>query len=112
MCGVWAYWTVADLYNQHDGGYAKYASRIITVIRMAGECIDGEDGVRAAKAQIVAYWVAEEDPRAARACLASIPATRQIITETGELDVPIRRFHDRDVMIHMYGLHESPEEGN
>ena len=97
-CGVWAYWTVADLFKQHDGAYAQYARRIITVIRMAGDCIDGEDGVRAATAQIVAWWCAEDDPKAARACAASCPGAR--------------RYHDRDVMVHIHGLRESPEEGN
>ena len=88
MCGVWAYWTVADLFKQHDGAYGQYASRIITAIRMGGDCIDAEDGVRAASAQIVAWWCAQDDPKAARACTASIPATRRVGDRGTVVDPP------------------------
>ena len=58
-----------------------------------GHCIEGDNGVRANAAQIVAWWCAEDDAtELATACAASAPGTR--------------RYFDRDVML---GLYPAPQ---
>ena len=91
VCGVYGFWTVAELLDQ----YPKFARRIVTVVRMDGLTIEGDNGVKASAAQIVAWWCAEDAPELARACAASAPGTR--------------RYFDRDVMVHIHGLRESAE---
>ena len=93
-CGVYSYWTIAELVHQ----YAKFARRIVAVVRLDGLTIEGDNGVKANAAQIMAWWCAEDDPELAAACAASSPDTR--------------RYFDRDVMVHIYGLNEPPGERN
>src|SRR5271166_6745836 len=88
-CGVYAFWSVEELLNQ----YLEFARRIVAVIRMDGLTIEGDNGVKANAAQIVAWWCAEDAPELVTACAASAPGTR--------------RYFDRDVMI---GLYPSPAE--
>ena len=84
-CGVYACWIVEELLDQ----YLESARRMVAVIRMEGTCIEGDNGVRASAAQIVAWWCAEKDAaELAAACAASAPGTR--------------RYFDRDVMIGLY----------
>ena len=94
LCGVYRFWTVAELLDQ----YTKFARRIVTVVRMDGLTIEGDNGVKASAAQIVAWWC-EEDATASyarlAACAASAPGAR--------------RYFDRDVMVHIHGLSESAE---
>lgn len=90
-CGVYAWWTAEKLIDQ----YEDHAKRIIAVIRMEGVCIEGDKGVRTNAAEIMAWWVADEEETAelVAACEASAPGTR--------------RYFDRDVMI---GLYPSPAQ--
>ena len=53
-CGVYAFWTVEELLDQ----YLDFARRIVAVIRMEGLTIEGDNGVKANAAQIVAWWCA------------------------------------------------------
>ena len=76
-----------------DDQYGEFTRRIVAVIRMEGECIEGDNGVQAAQPQIVAWWCAEEAAELVTACAASAPGTR--------------RYFDRDVMI---GLYPPPPE--
>jgi hypothetical protein len=104
-CGVYAYWTIEELVHE-DGRYAQFARDIVAVVRLEGVSIDGDNGVRAKAAQIVAWWCKEDDPQRckeddpqlARACAASAPGTR--------------RYFDRDVMAHIYRLNKPPGERN
>ena len=93
-CGVYAFWTIGELTRQ----YEAYACRIVAVIRMEGECIDGDNGVQANAAEIVAWWCADsrETAELATACAASAPGTR--------------RYFDRDVMLGLYPAPQKPEE--
>ncbi len=93
-CGVYAFWSVEELLNQ----YLDFACRIVAVVRLDGLTIEGDNGVKANAAQIMACWCAEDDPELAAACAASSPDTR--------------RYFDRDVMVHIYGLDEPPGERN
>jgi hypothetical protein len=93
-CGVYAFWTVEELPDQ----YLESARRMVAVIRMEGECIEGDAGVRANAAQIVAWWCAEDDRELATACAAGSPGAR--------------RYFDRDVMVRIHGLNEPPTERN
>ena len=86
-CGVYAFWSVEELLNQ----YLDFACRIVAVVRLDGLTIEGDNGVKANAAQIIAWWCAEDDPELAAACAASAPGTR--------------RYFDRDVML---GLYPSP----
>ena len=88
-CGVYAFWTVAELLDQ----YLEFARHIVAVVRMEGPTIEGDNGVRANAAQIVAWWCAEDAPELATACAASAPGTR--------------RYFDRDVMVHIQ--HHKPK---
>ncbi|KQH80141.1 hypothetical protein AO501_32810 [Mycobacterium gordonae] len=83
-CGVYAFWTVEELLNQ----YRDFARRIVAVVRMDGLTIEGENGVKANAAQIVAWWCAEDEPELVAACVASAPGTR--------------RYFDREVMIQLH----------
>ena len=83
-CGVYAFWTVEELLDQ----YLDSARRMVAVIRHGGQTIEGDNGVRANAAQIVAWWCAEDAAELATACAASAPGTR--------------RYYDRDVMIGLY----------
>jgi len=91
-CGVYAFWTVEELLNQ----YVDFARRIVTVVRMDGLTIEGDNGVKANAAQIVAWWCAEDAAELATACAASAPGTR--------------RYFDRDVMLGLYLAPQKPEE--
>jgi hypothetical protein len=93
-CGVYAFWTIEELLHQ----YLEFARRIVTVVRLDGLTIEGDNGVKANAAQIVAWWCAEDASELATACAASSPGTR--------------RYFDRDVMVRIHGLRESPEERN
>ena len=94
-CGVYAFWTVAELVDQ----YPDFTRNIVAVVRLDGMTIEGDNGVKTARAQIVAWWCAEDAaPRLATVCAASSPGAR--------------RYFDRDVMVRMYGLHETLEERN
>lgn len=84
MCGVYAFWTVEELLDQ----YGDQARHIVAVIRMDGLTIEGDNGVKAHAAQIVAWWCAEDAPELVAACTASAPGTR--------------RYFDRDVMTGLY----------
>ena len=55
-CGVYAFWSVEELLNQ----YPDLARRIVAVVRMDGLTIEGDTGVKAHAAQIVAWWCAED----------------------------------------------------
>ncbi|WP_310773600.1 hypothetical protein [Mycobacterium sp. Z3061] len=83
-CGVYAFWTVEELLDQ----YLDFARRIVTVVRLDGLTIEGDNGVKANAAQIVAWWCAEDATELAAACAASAPGAR--------------RYFDRDVMIGLY----------
>ena len=83
-CGVYAFWSTEELLDQ----YVEFARRIVAVIRMDGLTIEGDRGVKANAAQIVAWWCAED--ALATACAASAPGTR--------------RYFDRDVMVRLHGL--------
>ena len=102
-CGVYAYWTVEELLDR----YLEDARRMVAVIRMDGMTIEGDNGVKAKRAQIVAWWCAEDATELAEACVAGIPATRP----DGDRNVVVRRYFDRDVMIGMFPP-PSPEERN
>ena len=97
-CGVYGFWTLPELLRQ----YAEWACRIVAVIRMDGERIQAENGVKTARAQIVAWWCAEDDENdhdeLIEACWASIPPTR----EEGDGYVRVRRYHDRDLMLEAF----------
>ena len=94
-CGVYAWWTVEQLLDQ----YLDHARRIVAVIRMEGNCIEGDNGVKANAAQIVAWWCAEEDTaELATACAASAPGAR--------------RYFDRDVMVAIYPPPSAAERRN
>jgi hypothetical protein len=88
-CGVYAFWTIEELLSQ----YLDFARLIVAVVLMEGACIEGDNGVKANAAQIVAWWCAEDAPELVAACAASAPGTR--------------RYLDREVMI---GLYPSPAE--
>lgn len=87
-CGVYAFWSVEELLTQ----YLDFARRIVAVVRLDGLTIEGDNGVKANAAQIIAWWCVEDDPELVAACAASSPDTR--------------RYFDREVMVHIYGLHE------
>jgi hypothetical protein len=91
-CGVYAFWTVEELLNQ----YVDFARRIVTVVRLDGLTIEGDNGVKANAAQIVAWWCAEDAAELATACAASAPGTR--------------RYFDRDVMLGLYPAPQRPQE--
>ena len=91
-CGVYAFWTVGALLNQ----YPDFACRIVAVVRMDGLTIEGDNGVKANAAQIMAWWCAEDAAELATACAASAPDTR--------------RYFDRDVMLGLYPAPQEPEE--
>jgi hypothetical protein len=93
-CGVYAFWTIAELVDQ----YTKFARRIVTVVRLDGLTIEGDNGVKAKAAEIVAWWCEEDAPELATACAAGSPGAR--------------RYFDRDVMVRIHGLRESPGERN
>jgi hypothetical protein len=93
-CGVYAFWTVEELIDQ----YLEFARRMVTVVRLDGLTIEGDNGVKANAAQIVAWWCAEDASELATACAAGSPGAR--------------RYFDRDVMVHIYGLNEPPGERN
>jgi hypothetical protein len=94
-CGVYAYWTIGELVER----YSELSRHIVTVVRLGGETIEGDNGVKAGSAQIVAWWCAEDAPEHIAACEASIPTTRE---DANRGEVVVRRFYDRDVMIRMY----------
>ena len=91
-CGVYAFWTVEELLDQ----YLEFARHIVAVIRLDGLTIEGDNGVKANAAQIVAWWCAEDAPELATACAASAPDTR--------------RYFDRDVMVGHIHAPDEPEE--
>jgi hypothetical protein len=93
-CGIYSYWTLDELLHQ----YADFARRIVAVVRLDGLTIEGDNGVKANAAQIVAWWCAEDDRELATVCTVSSPGAR--------------RYFDRDVMVRIHGLNESPEERN
>ena len=51
--------------------YLEFARRIVTVVRLDGLTIEGDNGVKANAAQIMAWWCAEDAPELATACVAS-----------------------------------------
>jgi hypothetical protein len=91
-CGVYAFWTVEELLNQ----YLDFARHMVAVVRLDGECIEGDNGVKANAAQIVAWWCAEDADELIAACEANAPDTR--------------RYFDRDVMLGLYPAPQKPEE--
>lgn len=90
-CGAYAFWTLTELRAQ----YREFASRMVAAIRMDGARIQAENGLKSARAQIVAWWCAEDAAELVEACLASIPPLR----EGDDGDVVVRRFFDLDVMV-------------
>jgi len=93
-CGIYAFWCVAELLHQ----YSELARHIVAVVRLDGPTIEGDNGVKAKAAQIVAWWCAEDTAELATACAASSPGAR--------------RYFDRNVMVRIHGLNESAEERN
>ncbi len=91
-CGVYAFWTVEELLDQ----YLECARSMVAVVRLDGLTIEGDNGVKANAAQIVAWWCAEDAAELATACAASAPGTR--------------RYFDRDVMLGLYPAPQKPEE--
>ena len=73
-----------------DPPVRDFARRIVAVIRLDGESIEGDNGVKANAAQIVAWWCAEDDRRASHGVRGQSPGTR--------------RYFDRDVMVRIHGL--------
>ncbi len=92
-CGVYAWWDLDKLEAQ----YGKFTRHMVAIILMGGEVIEGDKGVKAGEAQIVAWWCAEDATELIAACEASAPDTR--------------RYFDRDVMIGFYPP-PPPEERN
>ena len=90
-CGVYGFWTLPELLRQ----YEEHACRMVAVIRMDGERLQAENGVKTSRAQIVAWWCAEDDDELIAASLARIPPTR----EEGDGEVRVRRYYDRDLML-------------
>ena len=93
-CGVYALWTVEELLNQ----YLDFARHMVAVVRLDGECIEGDNGVKANAAQIVAWWCAEDADELIAACEANAPDTR--------------RYFDRDVMLGLYPPPSAEERRN
>jgi hypothetical protein len=83
-CGVYAWWTVDKLLDE----YLDTARHMIAVIRMFGEIIVADNGVKASEAHVVAWWAAEESTDIIEACRASCPGAR--------------RYFNRDVMVRFY----------
>jgi hypothetical protein len=102
-CGVYAFWTVEELLDQ----YLESARSMVAVVRLDGDNVEGDKGVRARAAQIVAWWCAEDAHELAAACTASIPGTRRHL----DRNVVVRRYFERDVMLGLYPP-PSPEERN
>lgn len=57
-CGVYAFWTIAELVDQ----YGQFTRHIVAVVRLDGLTIEGDNGVKAHAAQIVAWWCEEDAP--------------------------------------------------
>ena len=93
-CGVYAFWTVEELLDQ----YLESARRMVAVVLLEGDNIEGDTGVRANAARIVAWWCAEDATELATACAASAPGTR--------------RYFDRDVMVGVYPPPSAEERRN
>ena len=82
-CGVYAWWTVEKLLEQYPD-----AEQMVAIIRMGGEIIEADNGVKAGEAQIVAWWCADDATELIEACQVSASGAR--------------RFFDRDVMATIY----------